>query len=187
MDSGGAEIEDPIAIPNLDGLTEKIWCRTFRRDLEGYLATLTDPPHSTLKSIVDSGLYNESIADRLKDLLEAPDPTCGDLFTEPKNVRLREAVVGAMDEAGVDALVYPTWSNPPRLIGDMGSPHGDNSQKIPPHTGLPGFTVPMGFTHGVLPAGLQIVGRLFSEPKLLSVSYAYEQATRHRRPPNLFG
>jgi Asp-tRNA(Asn)/Glu-tRNA(Gln) amidotransferase A subunit family amidase len=186
MDSG-AEIEDPIAIPNLDGLTEKIWCRTFRRDLEGYLATLTDPPHSTLKSIVDSGLYNESIADRLKDLLEAPEPTCGDLFTEPKNVRLREAVVGAMDEAGVDALVYPTWSNPPRLIGDMGSPHGDNSQKIPPHTGLPGFTVPMGFTHGVLPAGLQIVGRLFSEPKLLSVSYAYEQATRHRRPPNLFG
>jgi Asp-tRNA(Asn)/Glu-tRNA(Gln) amidotransferase A subunit family amidase len=44
----------------------------------------------------------------------------------------------------------------------------------------------MGVTRGVLPAGLQTVGRLFSEPTLFSVSYAYEQATRHRKPPSLF-
>ena len=186
LDSGGAEIVDPLVIPGFMKLTENIWCRTFRRDLERYLATLRDPPHRSLKSIVDSGLYSEYIADRLKEMLEAPEPTCGDIYTEPRNVRLREAVVGAMDEAGADAMVYPTWSNPPRLIGDMESPHGDNSQKIPPHTGLPGFTVPMGFTRGGLPAGLQTVGRLFSEPTLFSVSYAYEQATRHRRPPSLF-
>jgi len=43
----------------------------------------------------------------------------------------------------------------------------------------------MGFTHGDLPAGLQIVGRLFGEPTLFSIAYAYEQATRHRRPPKL--
>ena len=187
LDSGGAEIIDPFEIPDFDGLTEDIWCRTFRRDLESYLATLLDPPYRTLKSVVDSGLYSDYIAERLREMLEAPEPSCGDLYTEPRNIRLRDAVVGAMDEAGIDAMVYPTWSNPPRLIGDMESPHGDNSQKIPPHTGLPGFTVPMGFTHGGLPAGLQVVGRLFNEPTLFSVSYAYEQATRHRRPPKLFG
>jgi amidase len=186
LDSGGAETVDPLVISGFEELTEDIWCRTFRRDLEGYLATLADPPHRALKSIVDSGLYSEYIAERLREMLEAPEPACGDLYTEPRNVRLRDAVVGAMDEAGIDAIVYPTWSNPPRLIGDMESPHGDNSQKIPPHTGLPGFTVPMGFTHGGLPAGLQIVGRLFSEPTLFSVSYAYEQATRHRKPPDGF-
>jgi len=186
LDSGGAEVVDPVEVPGFDGLTEDIWCRTFRRDLENYLATLRDPPYRTLKSIVDSGLYSDYIADRLKEMLEAPEPNCGDLYTEPRNIMLREAVVGAMDEARVDAMVYPTWSNPPRFIGDMESPHGDNSQKIPPHTGLPGFTVPMGFTYGGLPAGLQIVGRLFSEPTLFSVSYAYEQATRHRRPPDRF-
>ncbi|MCK4702906.1 amidase, partial [Candidatus Bathyarchaeota archaeon] len=166
--------------------TEDIWCRTFRRDLERYLATLEDPPHRTLKSIVDSGLYSDYIAERLRGMLEAPEPSCGDLFTEPKNIRLREAVVGAMDEARVDAMVYPTWSNPPRLIGDMESPHGDNSQKIPPHTGLPGLTVPMGFTYGDLPAGLQMVGRLFGEHTLVEIAYSYEQATRHRRPPDGF-
>lgn len=186
LDSGGAEVVDPVTILNFEGLTEDIWCRTFRRDLESYLATLTAPPHRTLKSIVDSGLYSDYIAERLKGMLEAPEPSCGDLYTEPKNIRLREALVGAMNEAGIDAMVYPTWSNPPRLIGDMESPHGDNSQKIPPHTGLPGFTVPMGFTHGGLPAGLQIVGRLFSEPTLFSIAYSYEQATGHRRPPDGF-
>lgn len=186
LDSGGAEVVDPVMVPGFDRLTEDIWCRTFRRDLERYLGTLADPLHRTLKSIVDGGLYSDYIAERLRGMLEAPEPSCGDLYTEPKNIRLREAVVGSMDEAGVDAMVYPTWSNPPRLIGDMESPAGDNSQKIPPHTGLPGFTVPMGSTYGDLPAGLQIVGRLFSESTLFSISYAYEQSTRHRRPPDGF-
>jgi len=45
---------------------------------------------------------------------------------------------------------------------------------------------PMGFTHGNLPAGLQIVGRLFGEPELIKVACAYEQATKHRRPPEKF-
>jgi amidase len=91
-----------------------------------------------------------------------------------------------MDMARIDAIIYPTWSNPPRLIGDLESPHGDNSQYIPPHTGMPALSVPMGFTGSGLPAGLQVVGRLFSEQKLLAYAYAYVQATRHRHPPTLF-
>jgi len=114
------------------------------------------------------------------------DPGCGDLYTEPKNIKLRESIVKEMDKHKLDAFVYPTWSNPPRLIGDMESPAGDNSQKIPPHTGLPGFTVPMGYTYDNLPGGLQIVGRLFSEPTLIEIAYAYEQATLHRKPPKEF-
>jgi amidase len=72
------------------------------------------------------------------------------------------------------------------MLGDMESPHGDNSQRIPPGTGLPGLTVPMGFTYGDLPAGLQIVGRLFGEPDIIRIAYAYEQSTGHRRPPAAF-
>jgi Asp-tRNA(Asn)/Glu-tRNA(Gln) amidotransferase A subunit family amidase len=44
----------------------------------------------------------------------------------------------------------------------------------------------MGFTNNGLPAGLQIVGKLFSEPMLLGYAYAYEQASMHRMPPKLF-
>jgi amidase len=43
--------------------------------------------------------------------------------------------------------------------------------------------VPMGFVRGTLPAGLQILGRPWSEPTLIKIGYAYEQATRHRRAP----
>jgi Asp-tRNA(Asn)/Glu-tRNA(Gln) amidotransferase A subunit family amidase len=86
----------------------------------------------------------------------------------------------------VDAVVYPSWSNPPRKVGDLESPHGNNSPIIAPHTGQPAITVPMGFTHGNLPAGLQILGRMFGEPELIKFAYAYEQATRHRRPPARF-
>ena len=182
----GAELVDPLTVPDFEELTADMWCNTFRRDLEAYLSTLRDPHYRTLKEIVDSGLYSDYVADRLKQMLGAPDTSCGDVYTEPRNVRLRDAVVEAMDAAGVDALVYPTWSNPPRLVGDLESPHGDNSQRIPPHTGMPSLSVPMGFTRGGLPAGLQMVGRLWGEPELLGYAYAYEQATMHRRPPTLF-
>ena len=88
-----------------------------------------------------------------------------------------------MDNAKLDALVYPSWDYPPRLIGDLNTPHGNNSPRISPPTGIPAMTVPMGFVRGNLPAGLQILGRPWSEPVLIRIGYSYEQATRHRHPP----
>jgi Asp-tRNA(Asn)/Glu-tRNA(Gln) amidotransferase A subunit family amidase len=91
-----------------------------------------------------------------------------------------------MDERHLDALVYPTWSNRPRLIGDLNTPAGDNNQFFAPSTGFPAITVPMGFTqNGTLPAGLQFYGRPWSEGLLIRMAYAYEQGTHHRRPPSL--
>jgi general stress protein 26 len=88
-----------------------------------------------------------------------------------------------MDGEKLDAYVYPTWSNPPRLIGDLNTPHGDNSQFFSPTTGFPAVQVPMGYTRGTLPAGVTFFGRAWSEGMLITLAYAYEQATRHRRPP----
>src|SRR5207249_5065123 len=89
-----------------------------------------------------------------------------------------------MDEQRLDALVYPTWSNPPRLIGDLNTPAGDNNQLFSPSTGFPAITVPMGYTRGTLPVGIQFFGRAWSEPVLIRLAYAYEQATHHRHPPS---
>jgi Asp-tRNA(Asn)/Glu-tRNA(Gln) amidotransferase A subunit family amidase len=112
---------------------------------------------------------------------------CLDVYHDEKRIAFRNAVVSAMDAAKVDAFIYPTWSNPPRLVGDLKSPNGNNSGMIAPPTGLPCITVPMGFTHGDLPAGISILGRSFSEPTLFKLAYSYEQATMHRRPPAAFG
>lgn len=52
-----------------------------------------------------------------------------------------------MDAQKADALIYPGWANPARLVGDYDSPLGDLSQIIPPNTGMPGIVVPMVSCH----------------------------------------
>jgi len=190
MEDQGAEIIDPFTIPDFGELSRDLWCNTFRYDLNNYLASLGDKaPVKNLTQIFNSGKFLRSVRDRIEEALEVPvtkEPRCKDLYHEPENIKFREAVLKAMEDQNVNVIVYPTWGNPPRKLGDMRSPAGDNSQLIPPHTGLPGITVPMGFTYKKLPAGLQLVGRLFAEPELIKIAYAYEQVTHHRRPPSGF-
>src|SRR6202035_2020011 len=113
-----------------------------------------------------------------------PGQTPGCRSRDEFRSELRTAALRMMDDAHLDARVYPTWSNPPRLIGDLNTPGGDNSQVFAPNTGFPAITVPMGFTRAeTLPAGLQMLGRPWSEPTLLKLAYAYEQATHHRHAP----
>ncbi len=188
MKAQGAEIVDPFTIPDFRELTRGLGCGDFQADLNLYLAEhAPTAPYKSLQAIVDSGLYLPSIEQRLKRPLTATPEVCKDTYHDERKIAFRNAVVAAMDAAGVDAILYPTWSNPPRLVGDMKSPGGDNNQVISPQSGMPAITVPMGFTHGTLPAGVTLLGRLWSEPLLIRMAYAYEQATKHRKPPAAFG
>ena len=193
LQNQGAIIIDPFVIENFDSLTNNIWCNVFQHDVNNYLASLGDKaPHKTLDEIVATGKYAPYIESRLQRALavsESPeqrDPPCLDLYSSPRNIAFRNAVLYAMDRDRVDAIVYPTWSNPPRKIGDMESPAGDNSQLLSPHTGFPAITVPIGFTNNTLPAGMTFIGRLFTEPDLIKFAYAYEHASQHRHPPQGF-
>jgi Asp-tRNA(Asn)/Glu-tRNA(Gln) amidotransferase A subunit family amidase len=143
----------------------------------------------SLADIVKSGRFHPSIQGRLESAersADVPGETAGCRSRDEFRAKLRAAVLELMTKLELDALIYPTWSNPPRLIGDLNTPGGDNNQFFSPSTGFPAITVPMGFTRGdTLPAGLQFFGRPWSEPTLLRLAYAYEQATHHRRPPVL--
>jgi Asp-tRNA(Asn)/Glu-tRNA(Gln) amidotransferase A subunit family amidase len=189
----GVEIVDPFIIPNFDELRKGVWSDHFQHDVNNYLASLGDRAQfKTIEEIYQEGLYSAYIKERLERALEEDippekrDPPSLDLYRDPRNIRLRKAVLRAMADQGVDAFVFPSWSNPPRRVGDMESPAGDNSQVLSPHTGLPAITVPMGFTYENLPAGLQFVGKLFGEPDLIRYVYAYEQGTKHRMSPEGF-
>ena len=105
--------------------------------------------------------------------------------------QLRVAVLGAMADHELDAIVYATFDHQPTLIApdvetnpspDDGYGLGDN-RGLSPAIGFPALTVPAGFTTDDLPVGLELLGRPFTEEMLLGFGYAYEQATRHRRPP----
>jgi len=188
----GAEVVDGLELPGLFERQEELWCNTFRHDLDAYLATREAAPFKTLEEIVASGRYAPYIEERLQRSLETPpaaeqEPPCLGVEEDPRRAALLTEVVELMAAHHLDALAYPSWSNPPRKIGDLESPHGNNSPLIAPHTGQPAITVPMGFTETGLPAGLQLLGRPWGDADLLRFAYAYEQATHHRRPPEGFG
>jgi len=188
----GAEVIDPVAVDGLDAMRrgQGGGCNQFKHDLNAYLAALGDkaPMHS-LDEIVKSRRFHPSIQQRLESSQSAddvPGESAGCKGRDEFRAKLREGVLKLMDDRQLDALVYPTWSNPPRVIGDLNTPGGDNNQLFAPSTGFPAITVPTAFTRDdTLPAGLQFLGRAWSEATLLRLAYAYEQATHHRRPPAL--
>jgi amidase len=187
----GAVIVDPARVEGLENIRRPQGlgpCMGFKYDINRYLASHGDKvPVKSLAEIVKSGRFHPSVQRRLEQgndgVENGPEsPSCKAEIEYRDQVRA--AVSKLMDSQKLDALVYPTWSNPPRLIGDLNTPHGDNSQFFSPTTGFPAIQVPMGYTRGVLPAGLTFFGRAWSEATLIKLAYAYEQATHHRRPPS---
>jgi Asp-tRNA(Asn)/Glu-tRNA(Gln) amidotransferase A subunit family amidase len=184
----GAIVIDTARVVALDSIlrSQQGACNPFARDLAHYFATRgSNSPVKTVDDVLKSGQYHPTVQLRLQQAQSAtpPDSAPGCTSRERARAALRIAVTQLMDSLQLDALVYPTWSNPPRLIGDLNTPHGDNSQLFSPMTGFPAITVPMGYTRTTLPAGITFFGRAWSEPTLIRVAYSYEQATRHRRAP----
>jgi amidase len=178
---------DPVRIPEHDEIPVAArFCVRLKFDLNAYLVSLgPQAPMKSLEEVIASQKIHPSIEKRMLDAQAEPplaeNERCQRAAAHGR--QLREGVLKVMEEAKLDALVYPTWNNPPRLIGDLNTPHGNNSPLLSPPTGFPAITVPMGFVQGTLPAGLQLLGRAWSEPTLIKLAYAYEQATTHRRPP----
>jgi amidase len=186
----GAKIVDPFVIPDFEALTRNIFCGDFQSDLNSYLEKHGQgATYKTLAEIIESGLYLPYIEGRLKSTAaakpgsEADRTVCPDVYHNEKKMAFRAALRAAMAANKVQAIIYPTWSNAPRKVGDDKSPAGDNSQVLSPQSGFPAITVPMGYTHGELPAGLTFLGDAYDEGTLIKFAYAYEQATRHRHAP----
>ena len=190
MKRAGAAIVDPIAVA-LDAVRRPQGappCGGFKYDINRYLASHGDRiPVKSLEDIIKSRRFHPTVQRRLEQSQEAPEngpDTPGCQAEAEYREAVRAAVVKVMDASKLDAFVYPTWSNPPRLIGDLNTPHGDNSQFFSPTTGFPSIQVPMGYTRGgLLPAGVTFFGRAWDESRLITLAYSYEQHTQHRRPP----
>jgi amidase len=188
----GAIVVDPVRV-DLDGVQRTKGagtCGGFKYDINRWLALHGDRvPVKDLAAIIQSRRFHPGVQRRLEQSQEGTEngPETAACKAESEyRAAVRAVVIKTMDAERLDAFVYPTWSNPPRLIGDLNTPHGDNSQFFSPTTGFPSINVPMGYTRGdTLPAGITFFGRAWDEGGLISLAYSYEQATRHRRPPRL--
>ena len=101
---------------------------------------------------------------------------------------VRATMEGIFATHNLDAIVYPTSPRRPALISGSAAPDPPGGTSASPTnianlTGFPDLIVPAGFTADDLPVGLSFFGPAFSEQKLLSLGYSFEQATKARRLP----
>ncbi|WP_291967238.1 amidase [Maribacter sp.] len=193
LDSLGASVIDSVVVPRFQDLSQNQWCATFRTDVETFLEDyVKNDSLKTIEDIIAVGSTSDFAGERLvrnaahSGRWEDSEIPCLDAYTDIRRIAFREAIENVMDSLKLDAIVYPSWNNPPAPIDQFQKEYkGDNSQIISPHTGQPAFTVPMGFTSGNLPSGLQFLGRMYDEPILIGLTYSYEQGTKHRKPPEL--
>ena len=191
----GAVLVDPADIETVDdfGKSElEVLLYEFKADLNSYLTALgTGTPVHTLKDLI---AFNEKNRGRempffgqdIFEKAEAKGPLTDSAYRKALEADTRGArrkgIDAVMDRQKLDALVCPTGT-PASLIdlvnGDYGS---GGSSTVPAVAGYPHVTVPMGFAFG-LPVGLSFFGRPWSEGRLLSFAFAFEQATHHRKPP----
>jgi amidase len=186
----GATVVDPATVEGLEikRQTTPNPCMGFKYDLNHFLADRSGQvPVADLAAILKSGKFHPSTQKRLEDSEKGPENGPDSEACQADAAyreQFRESVAKTMERLKLDAFVYPTWSNPPRLIGDLNTPAGDNSQVFSPTTGFPAINVPMGYSRGgTLPVGITFYGRAWSDAQLIKLAYAYEQATLHRRPP----
>jgi Asp-tRNA(Asn)/Glu-tRNA(Gln) amidotransferase A subunit family amidase len=189
----GAEVVDPISIPNFTTLRENQWCNNFRSDIENYLTTyVKNDTLQTLEDLIRIGSKSNFTTETLtfhtthKGRPENPEIECLDAYADQKRIAFRKAIEDHMDLLEIDALIYPTWNIKPYRIEAIVEEYiGDNTSVVAPHTGQPAFSVPMGFMQDNLPTGVEFLGRMYSEPTLIKLAYSYEQATKHRRSADL--
>jgi amidase len=107
-------------------------------------------------------------------------------YVEARTIARRQAGEEGIDkvlrEHRLDALVAPTGQ--PAWLTDFikGDASGGGFTQAAAVAGYPHVTVPAGFVHG-LPVGLSFVGAAWSEPRLIALAYAYEQASKARKTP----
>ena len=186
MKGQGAEIVE-VTIPGLtELLTDRmrgflILGQDFKFDLNAYLAAHPTAPMRSLQDVLASGKFHPALETLLRNAqaVESRD-TKEYLEHIVKRDALRQAILKAMADHRVDALVYPTIRRKANVVGE--AQLGTNCH-LSANSGLPAIVVPGGFTPDGLPVGVELLGRAWSEPQLIGLAYAYEQASRHRRPP----
>jgi len=192
----GATIVDPVETTAHRDVEDAEWTLLqyeFKDGLNAYLATLgPEAPYASLEALI---AFNEQHRDRempwfgqeIFTASQAKGPLTEKGYLEAKATCRRLSTVEGIDllmeRHELDALVAPT-GDPAFTIDLVNGDHytGGGTSTLPAVSGYPHITVPAGDVFG-LPVGISFFGRAWSEPKLVALAYAYEQATRHRRPP----
>jgi len=190
----GADIVDPVEIDTegMSAAQHEVLYYEFKADLNAYLEKSGAP----IGSLVDIIEYNNAHSDTVmpifgqEDMIEAQgkgslsDKQYLDALAASKRIS-QDGINNALSAHHLDALIAPTrgpaWLTD-HVNGDMSS--GISSSSLAAISGYASITVPAGQVVG-LPIGISFIGGAFSDAKLIQLAFAFEQASRARKPPPL--
>ncbi|MDQ1041023.1 amidase [Streptomyces sp. V3I8] len=191
----GATVVDPADIPTAERLEDLpgstvVQAYEFKRALNGYLA---DAPGEHPRNLEELIAFNREHADRelryvRQDGLEAVqhldfgEREYREALATNHRLARAEGIDAVLRRHRLDALVMPTTGPPAKIDLIRGDTYGGGASTPAALAGYPAVSVPAGFAFG-LPVGVTFMGTAWSEPVLLRLAHAYEQATRVRRPP----
>lgn len=196
--AAGAEVIDGLELPHAKDfgtsshvLDAMLW--DFKNDLAAYLRDYVDD-HFPIRTLSDVIAFNrDHAAEEMpwfgQDLFELAetkrtldDPEYIQIVSTVQRWGREEGIDFLMREQRLDALVAPTNLPAARIDVVNGDRLAGGSSTASAVAGYPIVTVPMGDAYG-LPVGLSFMGGAYSEPALIRLAYAYEQATQHREEP----
>ncbi len=191
----GAVVVDPANIPTagkFDDTEFEVLLYEFKADLNAYLASLGPrAPVRTLKDIIDFNERNREkempyFGQEIMLMAQKKGPLSERKYRTALATNLRmsraQGIDAVIEKHRLDALIAPTGS-PAWPTDPINGDHYLGASSTPAAVaGYPNIQVPAGFVHG-LPVGISFFGKAWSEPALFRFAYAFEQATKHRRPP----
>jgi Asp-tRNA(Asn)/Glu-tRNA(Gln) amidotransferase A subunit family amidase len=182
-----------VSIPGLADLTRglSLMALEFQPSFNRYLASLGPAaPVKTFAEFMARGEMHPTLRPVLEEYLQVTDGPERPEYDRQlrRRAALRQAIMTVLADHQLDALLYPHQS---RLVVPIGEDQADRNGVLSNSTGLPALTFPGGFSAPTatapigVPVGLELLGPDWSEATLLRLAYAYEQATRTRKPPRL--
>jgi amidase len=195
MKEAGAIVVDPADIETRRKYGNsgfEVLLYEFKTDLNKYLAGLgNDVAVHSLQELIEFNeankeaempYFGQEILIQAQEKGDLTSPEYKEALEKILRLSRDEGIDATLSKHALDAIVAPTggpawvtdWVNGDHFSGGSSSPAA--------RAGYPNITVPAGFVHG-LPVGISFFSRAYSEPLLIKLAYSFEQATKHRRPP----
>ncbi|MFC4559871.1 amidase family protein [Virgibacillus kekensis] len=174
----GAEVIDPVSLTtDLNDLN--VMLHEFKNGVNAYLKNVSgNVPVHTLEEVIQYNKQHEESALKYgQSVLVRSDEKSGRL-TEAEYINARLNDMKQSQEQGIDRVMKEHQLDALIFANNYGA-------GIAAKAGYPSITVPAGYTKAGKPVGITFTGRAFTEQKLITLAYAYEQATNHRKTPKL--
>jgi len=186
--AAGAEIVDPVEIPDLKVLLAKR-AGSFTDEEESfktYMSRSKQAPYKSRAEAMNAPVFEKVVKRARERWMRRASEEAHYEYLKARE-QLMNNLLKVMADRRLDAIVHKAVEHQPTLIKDgVNPPYVD--QKGAPHINtflvyVPSIVVPAGFTRDQLPAGITFLGRPYDDGKMIQYAYGYEQATRHRKPP----